>query len=476
MGSLSFLDARERFIPFTTSTILERVLSDPRFSPKEAEQFDLLFKMVDSRFHFEFLDRIEELKKCYEPFDPDPDTWFCRTLTAEQAARDRRTLCDGIRKLLKDGNFSPLSKDQLRQCLELQPHGGLAIRVNLDDYPELEVHYRGVREETRYRRHWRAWFRRLPYRVRILKRAAVLVTSVEKSPDRLNDRRLVSGEPIRERVILKLFKDVVIDDLKMMLPKPKPVMRLFDKLKVGGTVAGGVGTTLWKLLSMLFTATVISPLVLVVVLGGFVGAFFKGIFSFLARKTKYMQTLSSCLYFQNLANNVSALTRLVDAAEAQESKELLLAYFILYIERHRDFTMDELDQRVEQWLLDQFGQPVDFEVEDAVRKLIEKDLMVERDAARPTTVQATGAAQPQGTTPRRVLRVYDLPSALRRLDAWWDEYYQANNLGDAANDRLAEANWPPFPPRDGLQGPHAPQAAAEKTGAPEADHGRGQFM
>ena len=464
MSSLDFLDAREQFIPFTTSTILDRVLGDPRFSKEESEQFDLLFQMVSSRFHFEFLHEIEELKKCYEPFDPDPDTWFRAELTAEEVEEYRQTLCAGIRKLLKDGNYVALTKEQLEQCLQLQTHGGLAIKVKLDDYPELEVYNRGVRDETRHRRTWWTLFKKVPYQVRVLKRAAVLVTSVEKSDEQVNGRHLVSGEPIHERVVLKLFKDVVIDDLKMMLPSPRPVMRLFDKIKVAFTVAGGLFPPVLKVLFM----AALSPMLLLVVMGGCVGALVKGVISFLARKTKYMQTLSSCLYFQNLANNTSALTRLVDAAEAQESKELLLAYFLLYVERKHDYTMDELDERVEQWLLDQFGQDIDFEVDDAFRKLVEKDLMVEREV--PAAAQGPGAgdgSEPQEPPPpRSILKVYDLPTSLRRLDEWWDNYFPFSNEGDAANDSLAEGVWPPFSREGVLPGPHAaPKTAAKAQGS-----------
>jgi hypothetical protein len=46
---------------------------------------------------------------------------------------------------------------------------------------------------------------------------------------------------------------------------------------------------------------------------------------------------------------------------------------------------------------------------------------------------------------RRILKVYDLPSTLRRLDEWWDNFFTANNDGDPSNDRLADGDWPPFP-------------------------------
>ena len=78
--------------------------------------------------------------------------------------------------------------------------------------------------------------------------------------------------------------------------------------------------------------------------------------------------------------------------------------------------------------------------------------MVER-VAEPAPVAAAEASGDKGSgepgpgpsEPRRILKVYDLPSTLRRLDEWWDNYFAANNEGDASNDRLADGDWPPFP-------------------------------
>jgi hypothetical protein len=211
---------------------------------------------------------------------------------------------------------------------------------------------------------------------------------------------------------MKLFKDVVLEDLKMTTPEVRVQMKLLDKLKVGGTVAGGLTAPILKL----FTAAIISPVLVLVILAGFIAALFKGVFSFLTSKTKYMQKLSSSLYYQNLANNLSALTRLVDAAEDEEAKELLLAYCLLYAERDRDFTIEELDARVERWLHEKFDLPhVDFEVDDAVRKLVDKDLSTEREDTRPDGSK------------RIILKVHDLPATLKRLDQWWDNYFTPNN-------------------------------------------------
>jgi hypothetical protein len=51
-----------------------------------------------------------------------------------------------------------------------------------------------------------------------------------------------------------------------------------------------------------------------------------------------------------------------------------------------------------------------------------------------------------------VLKVFDLPSALRRIDAAIDAYYTYNGDRRPEEDRVADQNEPPFPPRvEGLR-------------------------
>ena len=418
--SLDFLETRERFLPIQPSAIEARALADRRLSEEERERFKTLFTMVQARFHFEFLNRAEELKVLYDPFDPDQDTLPLRELSPEAREAQFEELDDRFRKLLIEGNYVELSREQLQACLELPSVLGLTVRVNLDEYKDLHVFYRGLREEERPAGLGFLPWKKRTRKVRVFKRVALLVRTEEQGED---------------LIFLKLFKNVVFEDVKMLAPRLRVQMKMFDKLKVGSTVVGGLATPVFKLVM----AAAFSTMLFVVVLAGCIGAFMKGVFGFMRSKTKYMQALSSHLYFQNLANNVSVLTRLVDAAEAEEAKELLLAYFLLYVDRNRDYTMDQLDRRVEEWLREEFGLDVDFEVDDAVRKLVEKELMVRRPAV-------TGESQP-------ILKVCDLPTALRRLDESWDNYFSASADWDATDDRLADGDWPPYPPGAAQDGP-----------------------
>ena len=69
------------------------------------------------------------------------------------------------------------------------------------------------------------------------------------------------------------------------------------------------------------------------------------------------------------------------------------------------YTEEELDDRIEQWLRDRFGLELDFEVDDALRKLQDKRLLT-RDGER--------------------LTVLPLDEALVRLDELWDNIFTYN--------------------------------------------------
>ena len=92
---------------------------------------------------------------------------------------------------------------------------------------------------------------------------------------------------------------------------------------------------------------------------------------YLRTKDKYQLNLTRSLYYQNLDNNAGVLFRILDEAEEQECREVILAYALL---RRRageiGWTEDELDAATERFLHDALGFAVDFEVADALQKLV----------------------------------------------------------------------------------------------------------
>ena len=65
---------REHFIPIRRSELLELLCADKNLKPEERDLFRQFVRLVVATFHFEYNQRLEELKDSYAPFDPDRDT------------------------------------------------------------------------------------------------------------------------------------------------------------------------------------------------------------------------------------------------------------------------------------------------------------------------------------------------------------------------------------------------------------------
>jgi hypothetical protein len=212
-----------------------------------------------------------------------------------------------------------------------------------------------------------------------------------------------------------MFQDVPAADVEMLLPNSDVRMRTIDKLVIGvPAVAGGVVVATTKLAAALGLLVVLvgawlgfrdepadlSFGRLATLLGGLVafGAYLWRQWSkFKNRRIKFMKTLSESLYFKTLADGPGVLFTILDAAEEEDTKEMLLAYSALLDGPH---DAAEVDAAVESRLRERAGVSIDFEISDALGKL-----------------SALGLASSTGERCRAV----PLPEARTRLLELWDD-------------------------------------------------------
>ena len=64
----------DRFIPFRKADVVEMCIKDARLTEAEIKEFKEFCQILEALFHFEFHTRLERLKTCYGPFNPDADT------------------------------------------------------------------------------------------------------------------------------------------------------------------------------------------------------------------------------------------------------------------------------------------------------------------------------------------------------------------------------------------------------------------
>jgi hypothetical protein len=129
---------------------------------------------------------------------------------------------------------------------------------------------------------------------------------------------------------------------------------------------------------------------------GAIGYGTRSYFSYQGTRQRYHLALTENLYFQSLDSNAGVFFRLLDEAEEQECREVILAYFFLW--RHATvtgLTHANLDNHVEEHLERCAQLKVDFETGAAMDKL-ERLHLVEKAGDRYRAIPINRAIEELG--------------------------------------------------------------------------------
>jgi len=371
-----------RFIPFRRTDIVHLCLSQGLLDERGIRLFRSAEKKIEQNFQAEFHGIKQELKDTYAPLDPDADTRVIETLRDES---NPSSLVEILGRILERANYEKISDTHMQRALNSSSLFQVRLYVSLEDFDEVLLYTRGAsrREET-LREFFGLWRRKVRF-----KNYDRVLLYLRLKPDVDSDSALGDCQP--GSTVLKLFQNVPEADLEMLFPNIRVGMRLLDKLMIGvpALVSGGVvlttkmGTTLLLIGSLLGFWLGISSepvkldrVALLALCGGLValvGYLWKQFSNFRNRKLKYTQALTENLYFKLLDNNAGALLRILDDAEESECKESLLAYYFLLV-KATPVTAAELDQAIEMWFAGQLQCRLDFEIEDALGKLLDLQL------------------------------------------------------------------------------------------------------
>ena len=400
---------KRRFIPFRKRDIVEMCIQDGRLSGQE-DTFRQLYYMLSSVFHFEFHQIIEALKNRYGPLDPDADT---RPIV-HAAPLPELDFVELLGGLLEKANYEPVSQYDLTQAMHEASLFQIRLQVDFSDFSEVLLFCRGesTRQET-----LRSWMGLIKKTITFTNYDRVVVYLRFREDLVLTKTPMPLCRP--GATMLKLFQNVPKADLEMLFPNTQVRMRMVDKLFIGipAVISGGIvlttklGATL-VLMGSLFgfwlglhsqpvelnQATLIALLAGLGALGGYI---WKQFSNFKNRKLRFMQTLTQNLYFKNLDNNAGVFHRLADDAEEEECKEALLAYYFLLMSS-QPISKVELDRAIEAWMASQWQCDINFEIDDALNKLLALGL-VEENKGRLTAIA--------------------IRAAIQKLDQRWDDYF-----------------------------------------------------
>jgi hypothetical protein len=407
---------KNRYIPFRKSDIVEMCSREAPLSESDVKEFRDLCQILEALFHFEFHKRLETLKNCYAPFNPDTDTRAVFSYSEIYKKNLQKQLVAELTEVLNAANFETVTAEDLRQALGEESLFKIKLVVDFDDFEDVIFFRRGasVKQETLVR-----FFglRKKIYNFTNYERVAIYVKYKEEEYFKAQNQKNLYFVP--GSTIIKLFQNVPKADLEMLFPNSKVRMKTIDKLIIGvpAAVSGTIVVATKLGASLILVASVLAfwmglkenepriqqqhLIALGAGLGALGGFLFRQINKFKNRKIRFMKALSENLYFKNLDNNAGVFYHLIDAAEEEEFKEAVLAYYFLLTTK-QDLTKHQLDDRIEKWFEDKWNCSIDFEIDDAMRKLEQLEL-ISRD----------------GDT----LRCKPLLEAKRRLDDIWDNYF-----------------------------------------------------
>ncbi|CAL9776963.1 unnamed protein product [Musa acuminata subsp. burmannicoides] len=186
-------------------------------------------------------------------------------------------------------------------------------------------------------------------------------------------RRASTKTQIERGIYVKHFKNIPMADMELVLPEKKnPSLTPMDWVK-------------FLISAVLGLVTLVSSLempkadiwVVIAIISGLVGYCAKVYFTFQQNMTTYQNLITQSMYDKQLDSGRGTLLHLCDDVIQQEVKEVIISYFILM--EQGKLTIKDLDHKCEELIREQFHEDINFEVEDAVRKL-EKLGIVARDS------------------------------------------------------------------------------------------------
>jgi hypothetical protein len=362
---------RGQFIPVAKRHLIELLYEHVAPDPTAAEQFREVCRLLEEALHREGRERAVRLKENYGCLDPDVDVVAGKHLPPEELARRTDAVVADVQYLLEKANYRPLARADVDAAVTALSPWGMNLEVELDIFERLEVYSRGDKIDHRTRRSWSTLMRLKHYRIPLYQRLLVVFRPKGKVLEHVGY--------LPDRVYLKLFKNIPEGDVDMVLPGTKVRMTMLDQGKIAFPILSGAAVTIWKIIKgALIVAAVgiyglIAYLTLIV---GTIGYGWRSFFGYQRTKEKYQLSITQNLYYQKLDGNLGAILRVADEAEEQEFREALSAWFLLWRVAPLDgWHLEELDESAEQWLQAELKRDVDFDVHDAVEKLIRRGMI-----------------------------------------------------------------------------------------------------
>ena len=439
---------REAFIPYSREELIELCIADGRLATEDIPRFRAFCEILAAHYNFQFHKQLETLKRNYAPFDPDAVDHA--TLASEAVASDLRVerFAETLRAVLESANYTKLDDLAIHEAIANTALIDLQTEVDFNDFEEVVFYYREAKPTTLELKRFYFWKRKVA--TDIFSQVVLGIKYKNAAYFHQQKRKLDKLNFTPGLMYLYLYKNIPRYDLELLFPNVQLRMNLIDRLLFVLPALGAGVMMLMKALPNLllvlalilfltmgpewlaetgvheeqikdFTPVLLAFFSVAAALGGFA---FKQYSGYQTKRMKFMKDVTDTLFFKNLATNSSVFHTVIDSAEEEEAKEVILVYYHLLT---TDVGCDpaELDAAIERWLAEKGAPAVDFDMA----------MVLQNMQAVHATLATKASSQPRETALLEIdddgdCRVLCLLDAKRLLDQLWDEAFDYN--GDYA--------------------------------------------
>ncbi|MGB5712235.1 MAG: TMEM143 family protein [Waterburya sp.] len=433
----------EAFIPYSRQEIIELCIADG-IAIADQQNFRDFCNILAAYYHFKLHYALENLKANFVPFNPDIAPYKSReTSTNWELKQKEDNFVTTFESILKRANYHPISQLELKKALLEDSVFDLKTEVNFDDFDRMICYCRGDSTEKITVKKW--FFKTIDKKIDIYERVVLLIKF--KAEEHFKDKPVVKEELNFKpgKIYLYLYKNLSKLDIEFIFPNVEMSMNLKDRLLFGVPAIGAAVPLILRILPQIILilgvivyltlgyqpiselrvreeeVRNIMPLIitvfsLIITLGGFA---FKQFTNYKNKQIKFQKNIMETLFYRNIANNSGVFQYLIDAAEEEECKEIILVYYHL-LASPIPLTVSELDYRIESWMSEKFGNIIDFDIEKTLRNLAAIKSKIQSNEANNYAVKQVSLLKQDRENRCQVLPLSEAKSV---IDNVWDNIF-----------------------------------------------------
>lgn len=439
---------REAFIPYPRTDIIKLCLEDGRLNTADAQKFQDFCQILSAYYHFRFHKTLEIIKENYVPFNPNADVQPLTPLTFDQYDEMQSKVVEAFHHILGRANYIQLPESIVQRALGKKSLIDLKTEVNFEDFECFVCYYQGdVSKKIAVKKFF---FWQEEKTIRVFERIVLLIKFKEADYFHAQKVKIEELKFTPGKMYVYFYKNIPKLDIDLLFPNVATSMTWKDRLLFGIPAIGAAVPLILKALPNLLVLiaaillvlnapslvdlmqverdkvrnvmpVLVATLSLTIALGGFA---FKQYNNYKNKKIKFQKDVTDTLFFKNLANNASVFQVLIDIAEEEECKEMILVYYHL-LTNSTPLTPQQLDSRIEAWMEKKLGITINFDIHGPLNNL------------ENICGKAMNKTQKSNTAPEIPLLTYDnqgccsvlpLDDAKAVIDYVWDNAFRYNGI------------------------------------------------